>query len=52
MDIEISNLSIEEKLGQMLIVGIESNKITQRTRELILKYKVGGFILYRKNFIY
>lgn len=50
MDIKISDLSIQEKIGQMLIVGVEHNKITQRTKDLILKYKVGGFILYRKNF--
>lgn len=50
MDIKISDLSTQEKLGQMLIVGVEGNKITQRTKDLILKYKVGGFILYKKNF--
>lgn len=50
MDIKVSDLSTQEKIGQMLIVGIEGNKITQRTIDLILKYKVGGFILYRKNF--
>lgn len=50
MDIKVSNLTVQEKLGQMLIVGVEGNKITDRTRDLILKYKVGGFILYRKNF--
>ena len=50
MEIRINDLSIEEKIGQMLLVGIEGNEITQRTRNLILKYKVGGVILYRKNF--
>lgn len=50
MELQIDNLSLEEKIGQMLIVGVESNKITERTRKLILKYKIGGLILYRKNF--
>lgn len=50
MEKNFKDLSIEEKIGQMLIVGIEQNKITQRTKDLILKYKIGGVILYRKNF--
>ena len=47
---EINELSIEEKIGQMIITGIEGNSITKRTEKLILKYKIGGVILYRKNF--
>lgn len=50
MELKIENLSIEEKIGQMLMVGIEGTKITERTKKLILQYKIGGFILYRKNF--
>lgn len=50
MELQMNHLSLEEKIGQMLMVGIESNKITERTRKLILKYKIGGVILYRKNF--
>lgn len=50
MEITIQDLSIEEKIGQMLMVGIEGNKITERTKKLILKYKIGGIILYKKNF--
>lgn len=33
-----------------MIVGMESNYITDRIKKLILKYKIGGIILYRKNF--
>ena len=50
MELKIEDLSLEEKIGQMIIVGIDGNKITERTRKLILKYKIGGIILYRKNF--
>ena len=50
MELKIEDLSLEEKIGQMIIVGIDGNKITERTRKLILKYKIGGVILYRKNF--
>ena len=50
MELKIEDLSLEEKIGQMIIVGIDGSKITERTRKLILKYKIGGIILYRKNF--
>ena len=40
MELKIDNLSLEEKIGQMIIVGIEGNKITERTKKIILKYKM------------
>ena len=48
--VNLDDLSIEEKLGQMMMVGFNGNKINDRVKNLILKYKVGGFILYKKNF--
>lgn len=50
MKVNIYELSIEEKIGQMIIVGIDSSYITPRTKNLILNHKIGGVILYRKNF--
>ena len=47
---DINKLSLEEKIGQMIIVGMDSNHITDRLKNLILNYKIGGIILYRKNF--
>lgn len=47
---ELKKLSIEEKIGQMMMVGMETNYITERIKVLITKYKIGGIILYRKNF--
>lgn len=47
---EIKELSIEEKVGQMIIVGMDTNYITDRIKIMITKYKIGGIILYRKNF--
>ena len=46
----IKNLSIQEKVGQMIIIGMETNYITDRIKTMIAKYKIGGIILYRKNF--
>lgn len=48
--VDVNDLTIEEKIGQMIMVGLDSTYITERTKKLILKYKVGGIILYRKNF--
>ena len=50
MNVNIDELTIQEKIGQMMIVGIDNNYITKRTKRLIKDYKIGGVILYRKNF--
>ena len=50
MNVNIDKLTIQEKIGQMMIVGIDKNYITKRTKRLILDYKIGGVILYKKNF--
>lgn len=46
----IKELTVEEKIGQMIIIGMDTNYITDRIKIMIKKYKVGGIILYRKNF--
>lgn len=43
------NLSIEEKVGQKFIVGINSKNIDE-IYNIIKKYKIGGVILYKKNY--
>lgn len=47
---KIRELSIKEKVGQMIIIGMDSNQITDRIKNMIINYKIGGIILYRKNF--
>jgi beta-N-acetylhexosaminidase len=46
---QIKDMSLEEKLGQMLIVGIEGYEIDLGTRQMIEELHVGGFILFGKN---
>lgn len=46
---DINNLSLEEKIGQMFMVGINSNNI-DCLYKLIEEKKVGGVILYKKNY--
>ena len=47
----INNLNLQEKIGQLFLVAYEENIITEELKILIQKYKIGGIILYRKNFI-
>lgn len=47
---EIKELTIKEKIGQMVIVGMDTNYVTDRIKNMIQNYKIGGVILYRKNF--
>lgn len=48
---KIENLSLEEKIGQMFMIGMPGTEIDDITRELITKYKVGGVILYKRNIL-
>ncbi|MBM7586898.1 beta-glucosidase-like glycosyl hydrolase [Bacillus pakistanensis] len=45
----ISDMSLNEKIGQMVIAGISGTKINQSTKTLINQYKVGGIIFYGDN---
>lgn len=46
---QVDQMTIEEKIGQMIMVGIEGTMVTDEARELIGKYHVGGIILFKKN---
>lgn len=46
---QIKNMSLEEKIGQMLIAGIDSYEINENEIKLIKEYHIGGFILFGRN---
>lgn len=46
----MKDLTIREKVGQMLIIRIFGKEITEDAKSLIKDYKIGGVILYRKNY--
>ena len=47
----INNMSVDEKIGQLLITGIENLEISEREIELIESHKIGGFILFKRNIV-
>lgn len=46
---KIEELSLEEKMGQLFMVGLEETNHTG-IQEMIQQYKIGGVILYKKNY--
>ena len=42
-------MSLDEKLGQMIIAGIDDYSMNEEARKLIATYHVGGIILYKPN---
>lgn len=46
---KIEELTLQEKLGQLLIVGFHGYEFNEQLHELISKYKVGNFILFARN---
>ena len=47
---KLENLSIEEKVGQMLMVGVGNKSYIKNVENLIEKYKIGGVLLYKKDY--
>lgn len=45
----IAGMTLEEKVGQLVIAGLEGYSPDENTGQLIDKYNVGGFILFKKN---
>ena len=45
----ISNMSLEEKIGQLLIVGIDNEVFSDRELYQLNTNKVGGFIFFSRN---
>lgn len=46
---KIKNMTLEEKIGQMVIAGFDGYTMDDNIRILIEEYRVGGFILFKRN---
>jgi beta-N-acetylhexosaminidase len=47
----IAGMSLDEKIGQMIIAGISGTTFDANAKNLITKYKVGGIIFYTNNLV-
>ncbi|MCM3586598.1 glycosyl hydrolase family 3 [Mesobacillus maritimus] len=45
----IASMTLEEKIGQMIVVGFSSKAIDSHIKAMIQEYKAGGVILYDRN---
>ena len=46
---QIQQMTTDEKIGQMVMVGLEGYEKHPYAQEMITKYKVGGFIFFKRN---
>ncbi|QJD88087.1 beta-N-acetylhexosaminidase [Cohnella herbarum] len=46
----ISRLTLEQKVGQMILAGIDGTAIDSSMKKMIAEQHVGGIILYKNNF--
>ncbi len=46
---KISSMTMEEKVGQMLMVGFEGTQVNDQTRNFIQENHIGGIILFERN---
>ncbi|MFZ7946012.1 beta-N-acetylhexosaminidase [Neobacillus sp. 19] len=46
----ISKMSLEDKIGQMILAGISETRMDTNAKKLISQFHVGGIIFYKNNF--
>lgn len=46
---QIESMTLDEKIGQMLIVGFDGLSYNDHIKEMIEQYHIGGFILFKRN---
>ncbi|HWU43163.1 MAG TPA: glycoside hydrolase family 3 protein, partial [Bdellovibrio sp.] len=49
IDEKISQMTLEEKVGQLFIVGFPQSKIDNKLSQFISKYKPGSFLIFKRN---
>lgn len=49
IEAQIAEMSLDEKIGQLVMVGIDGYTNDNNSQELIEKYHVGGFVLLKQN---
>ena len=49
IDLIMEQMTLEEKIGQLIIVGFQSSEVDDHITKMIEDYHVGGIILYDRN---
>lgn len=49
IQLKLEEMSLAEKIGQMVFIGIEGTEMTEESRQWIQRDRVGGVVLFRKN---
>jgi beta-N-acetylhexosaminidase len=47
----LSQMTLKEKIGQLMVVGFQNNFVDAHMKEMIEQYKVGGVIYYDRNMV-
>ncbi|HEY2491828.1 MAG TPA: beta-N-acetylhexosaminidase [Paenibacillus sp.] len=47
--LKMNKMTMEEKIGQMILTGVEGTELDARAKQMIAEEKVGGIILFSKN---
>ena len=50
VELLLGKLTLEEKVGQLLVAGIDGTKVDEKMKKLVAEQHVGGLILYKNNF--
>ncbi len=45
----VDKMTLDEKIGQLVLVGLDGTEMQAQTKEMIEKHRVTGFILYKNN---
>ena len=51
VDVLVDQMTIEEKIGQLMVIGFQDNKVNNHIRTMIEDYHVGGIIYFDRNMV-
>jgi beta-N-acetylhexosaminidase len=46
---QIASMTLDEKIGQMVLVGLDGTSMQKNAKKMIDQYRIGGFVLYKDN---
>lgn len=49
-NLKLDMLSLEEKICQKVVIGMDTPNAIEKIENLVTKYKIGGILLYKKNY--